>query len=371
MPDRRDGAVLALALGLLTVLAQPASAGVQEQEQAQALLLQAELARADSLLAGGGFDQAAPRLEQLLEKFGDDPVYGWQLQERLGVVRLRMGDAAGALEVLEASARSERSRPSIHRNLAAALMALGRRGRALSEYRQALELAPRDCDIRLEFGQVLLEFRNTAEAAVHLERANELCGRRPDVLLAIARLRLAQRRYDEAAELLGELYSQRPDPGLLQNWQAALLGAGRDRDLCALLRSLPESGLDGQQLQILLEAEGRLGNPQFAREQVDRLDDKSRPALPSRLHLPPHEEARFWGTAALNLLAAGDAKAALRASGRAIELEPENVIYRNNRVVALTRLGRDAEARSEWERVLELDPSLADAGGNKQEDKSE
>lgn len=367
MPNRRRRTAI-LAGGILVVLAVAAQAGSEQEAEARARRLQQELARADSLLAVGEADAVVARLERIVEQVGADPLYGWQFLERLGVARLDAGDPNGALEALEASARAERSRPSIHRNLATTLMALGRRGRALSEFRQALELAPRDCDIRLEFGQVLLEFGNTREAAVHLDRAQQLCGDRRDVRRAVAALKLAERRFDQAAGLLKDLYEEQPDPQLLRNWQAALLGAGRDAELYDLLRSLPESELDGQRLQILLETEGRLGRLDFVHEQVRRLGDAERLPLPQRLGLRAGQEARFWGAATLNLLAARDAESALRAADRAIELEPQNVVYRNNRVVALTRLGRDQEARREWERVLELDPSLAGSGERKQKE---
>lgn len=355
----RDGKSWIAGLLLIAATLGPASGPAGGDEETRARWFATELARADSLLAAGRAGPVAERVEQILDQIGDDPVYAWQFQERLGVARLELGDAAGALEVLEASARAQPDRPSVHRNLATTLMALGRRGRALSEYRQALELAPRDCEIRLEFGQVLLEFRNTAEAAVHLRRARELCGERRDVRLAMARCRLAERSFDEAADLLADLYRERPDPRLRSNWQAALLGAGRDRELYGMLRGMSVGEMDPQTAQLLIEAEGRLGRTEVVRRQVDLLDDPEGATLPVAVGMAASGAARFWGTATLNLLAAGEPEKALRAADRAIELEPDNVVYRNNRVVALTRLGREDEARSEWKRVLELDPSLA------------
>jgi len=40
-------------------------------------------------------------------------------------------------------------------------------------------------------------------------------------------------------------------------------------------------------------------------------------------------------------------------------LSPNEIIYLNNRVVLLTELGRDDEAKIAWDRVLAIDPSLA------------
>jgi len=58
-------------------------------------------------------------------------------------------------------------------------------------------------------------------------------------------------------------------------------------------------------------------------------------------------------------LGAGDGIRGLAAVDRAIAVAPEKVVHHNNRVVLLTRLGRDAEARQEWALVLRLDPGLA------------
>ncbi len=49
---------------------------------------------------------------------------------------------------------------------------------------------------------------------------------------------------------------------------------------------------------------------------------------------------------------------ALVAADRAVTLAPDNVVYRNNRVVLLIQLGRQDEAAQEWEKVLALDPSM-------------
>ncbi len=70
------------------------------------------------------------------------------------------------------------------------------------------------------------------------------------------------------------------------------------------------------------------------------------------------DDPLFWGRVALNLLKGGDYADGLAAADRAVALAPENAVYRNNRVVLLLKLGRRDEAAAEWERVLELDPSL-------------
>jgi len=66
----------------------------------------------------------------------------------------------------------------------------------------------------------------------------------------------------------------------------------------------------------------------------------------------------FWGRVSLNLLESGYYPEGLEAAELAINLDPENVVYRNNRVVLLLKLDREDEAAEEWDEVLRLDPSL-------------
>ena len=350
---------------VLLLLGAGAAHGSDEPErQARARWCAAELAVADSLLGCGRYEQAGRRIEAALRTLGEDPLYGWQFQERLGVALLRSGDAVGALAAFEASARANPSRASVHRNLATTLMALNRRGRALSEFRQAVDLDPGDCDIRLEFAQVLLEFGNTDEAAIHLQRAAEMCGERTDILRALANLYLAQRNAAAAVDVLTRLLATEPTVEVRRNLQAALLGSGRDEELYDLLASLPAGQLSLEELQILIETEGRLHRAEISQACVQALG--SRPRADRMVALegaPPPAEARFWARIALNLLAAGRFEPALRAADRAVQLVPDNAVYRNNRVVLLTRLGRQEEARREWEHVLEIDPSLGKKPG--------
>ena len=82
-------------------------------------------------------------------------------------------------------------------------------------------------------------------------------------------------------------------------------------------------------------------------------------ALPGGLDDGLLTDHRFWGKVSLNLLESGHYNEGLEAGDLAIRLDDGNVIYRNNRVALLLKLGRSEEADREWEEVLRLDPSLA------------
>ena len=119
---------------------------------------QAGLAEIDSLLASGQATAAVARARRLQDQLGGDPLYGWQVEGRLGLALLRAGNPTEALPHLEAVMRYHPNDPVAHRNFAVALLDLGRRGRALSEFQMVVELAPDDFEARLEYGQILAEF---------------------------------------------------------------------------------------------------------------------------------------------------------------------------------------------------------------------
>ena len=121
---------------------------------------QAGLARVDSLLTVGQSGEAVALAVKLQEQLGTDPLYGWQIEGRLGLALLRDGRPDQAVPHLEAVMRRDPNDPVAHRNLANALLAIGKKGRALTEFSLAVDLGPDDYETRLEYGQVLAEFRD-------------------------------------------------------------------------------------------------------------------------------------------------------------------------------------------------------------------
>lgn len=317
------------------------------------------LAEVDSLLAVGQPALAARRVQTLLADHEGDPVHGWQLEERLGVALLRDGQAERALPYLEQAVRRNPTFGTGHRNLAAALMDLGRRGRALSEFRQAVELDPKNFDVRLEFGQVLLEFRNFREAELHLQTARALCPDCPGIRPALARLFLGTGEWDKAIEILLPLYRQTGNDEHRRALVQALQSAGRDSTLLELWSEIDLSRLPADEIRSLVEAEARMKIPVRSLDLARRLDGSEEPLRGiGTAGLELGRDARFWGSISLSLLQAGHLKEGLRAADRAVALAPDEVVYRNNRVVLLTKLGRHEEAAREWQEVLKRDPSL-------------
>lgn len=344
-----------LLLALIFGLVYPA-AGMGSSRSENALLAQGGLARVDSLLESGQVSAAVNEAQRLYEQFETDPLYGWQVSGRLGLALLRAGEPGQALPHLESVMRRNPNDHVAHRNFAVALLQLGRKGRALSEFQVAVELAPADYEARLEYGQVLAEFGDVNAAIEQLEVARHLCPgcNEPDQVLAAACLGAG--RYDEAVEPLRRLLAG----GTSSRWRLplaqALTGAGRDRELLDLLAGAAPDPLSAEELNLAVEAEGRLGEADWSLACLGTLSGQ--PTLPGGLPDGLLTDQAFWGRLALNLLNTDHFQKGLQAVDKAVELDPDNVINRNNRVVLLLKLDRDEEAAREWAEVLKLDPSL-------------
>ena len=318
------------------------------------------LAAVDSLLEGGHPDRAEGLVRELLLVHGSDPIYGWQFEDRLGLSMMRVGRPDAALPWLESAIRKNPDNALGHRNLGAALMMMGRRGRALSEYQQSVELAPENFETRLEFGQVLLEFANFSEAAVHLEIARTLCPDCRELKPALAQLYLATGRVDPAIELLNVLYRENPSDDHRRTLIQALHAAGNDTLMLALWSDVALADLDSDEILLLVQTEGALARADQSLEFARSLGETENSfAELGETWRTLNGDSTFWGIICLNLLQTGHFHEGLRAADRAVSLAPEVVVFRNNRVVLLTKLGRHEEARREWEKVLEMDPTLA------------
>ncbi|MBU8871505.1 MAG: tetratricopeptide repeat protein [Gemmatimonadales bacterium] len=319
------------------------------------------LAVVDSLLAADQPGLAVVRIQDLLNDYGDDPVYGWQLEDRLGVALMRDGHSLLALPHLEKTVRRDPNSWLGHRNIGAALMALGRRGRALSEYQQAVESAPGNFEVNLEFGQILMEFGNHVEAAIYLEAARKLCPDCPEIRPALAQLHMETGKLGPAIRILQDLYREDPNRSHRRTLVQALQTAGRDSLLWSLWSKVPLAELDPDEVFLLVEIEGRLDSFEYSLEFTRGLSVEGNffPDL-GETGRTLAENPGFWGAICLNLLQAGHFQEALEAIDRAVYLAPDEVVYLNNRVVLLTKLGRYEEATTEWNKVLEMEPGLAD-----------
>lgn len=332
----------------------PASASVRSDIAAQA---GAGLARVDSLLAVDQAALAVREAQRLYDRLAADPLYGWQIEGRLGLALLQLGDPVAALPHLEAVTRRNPNDHVNHRNFAVALLATGKKGRALSEFRLAVDLGPGDFDTRLEYGQVLADFGDVRQARAQFEVARRLCPECLEADLALAGLLLEAGEFPAAVDPLRRIMGRHPTPWAQLSLAQALAGSGLDRDLLVFLDSCAADGLTAEELALAVEAEGRLAEAGRSLACVRALTDPA--SFPGGLPVELLTDHRFWGRVSLNLLESGNFLEGLEAADRAVAIDGDNVVYRNNRVVLLLKLGRQQAADREWEEVLRLDPTLA------------
>ncbi|MCP4574211.1 MAG: tetratricopeptide repeat protein [bacterium] len=305
------------------------------------------LERVDALLAQGRAADALVVVDGVARRHGTDPLYGWQISNRRGVVLLAAGRPGDALPLLEAAVSRSPLVPEHHRNLADALRRLGRRGRALSEYQQTVELAPADPVHRLEHAYVLLDFRMWRRAEHEFRAALDLCSC-PEAERGLAESMLQQGRPAAAAVHLRRLHGARPTARNRGDLLAALQGAGADSAILELLTAVPAESLSTGEAVALVQAEGVSGGDPVRSLEFMAIRREG------GVLLSAGSSPVFWGRIALNLLAADRLDEALEAADAAVALAPDVPAYRQNRAAVLQRLGRQAEALRELDEVRRL-----------------
>ncbi len=321
------------------------------------------LAVVDSLIASGHPEAAADQARDLLRRFVDDPLYRWQIRGRLGLALIRSGKAAAAVGPLEDAIRERPRDASLHRSLAYALKVLGRRGRALAEYEAVVQLVPTDPQAHLEYGQTLLDFRDYRGADRELKLAAGMCGNCVEAERALANLDLARGEQAQAIPHLRRVWAAERSAHVRLLLATALAGAGQGRQALALLDSVPRGQLQAGEWRILVQVEKdnqELGSRWSALAVALSPGVDQSPALPPAIL----GEASFWAVVAANLQRDHHPGSALTALDKALALEPDNVLYHHNRVSVLLDLGREKEARKEWQEVLRLDPAQTSNEGH-------
>lgn len=295
-----------------------------------------QLLRIDDLLENGEFEQGLLLAKQCKKEYGGHPLYGWQLDGRMGLALMLMGDYSGSVPFFEAAIRIRPLEPIFHLNLASALVGLGHKGRALSEYSQAVELDPDNSMYQMELGQLLLEFKNYRMAQFHLERAHQLCDGCMEAKRLLGHLFLSTDNFQGAIPFFREILAEDGASSSRRNLVMAMQEAGEDSLLVDLLGSWPVGQLQADELHLLISAERRLGQYVIAAQFLGKRLEKDIIAIPPVIY----DRHQFWGDVAYSLLLAGQLEDALKGFELALELDPENHIYSNNRQVALQKISK-------------------------------
>jgi Flp pilus assembly protein TadD len=340
---------------------------------------ESRLALIVDLVASGEFEAAVRELDAAGPVAQADPRW---LNLR-GLALAGLGRPADAVRAFEAGLRRDPTSAALHRNLAISLVELGARGRALSEFTQAVEIDASDAEAWVGLATLQTRLRRFEDARASVARLQDLRPADPRAWTALAELadavgdsqssRRAWAWLDEhspdarTARRLAELESsddpeaaiahsvdcfERDASAIDCREMASRLALDSSRPARAIgfsepaLESLTESGYAN-----LLWAAERSGHGDTIEEWVERRSPGSAPA---------------WGIVALARRAAGDADGAALAVEAGLEFAETADLY-NLLGVLRWEAGDRAAARDAWERALEVDPDHGPARENLRE----
>ena len=266
---------------------------------ARLYLLRGDVARAEAQLAGVSVEPATPDL----------------LVTR-GMVALAKNDAGAAVELLRSAWEQSANRPSVALLYADAQAAAGDPAGARATLAAAAEASPSVPELRAALGLAELRLGDSAEALRIAQALQVEFGQRAIGFALEGRLRMVERRYDEAARAYTLAYDREHTWQLLGSAVAAMrLRDPSSTSAVALLRAWLEGAPGDVNARLLL--------------------------------------AEVWQ-------GAGNVEEALREYASVIELDPRNVVALNNAAWFAHDLGR-AEALDYARRAAELAPDSAPA----------
>lgn len=361
--------------------------------------LNAAKTEARGLVDAGRYQEAAAVLEPLSEEASGDH----QVFIMLGDSYRALGRPDEATGAYESAVRLAYHDYHAHLKLADLLMEEGKTGRALTEFELAARFGENDAVTRYDFGlalyhmgrkrQALEEWRaayrlesgnpryaeamgigltesNPAEAVRYFEAASQLGADEASfhnnfgqALQLAGDDRRARRRFERAVEI-------EPDSEKYRFALAAICtNTGAYDDAIAQWDSLTERFGDRWSYTVyrgraLLET-GRFGDAiESVGAIVSELDSGELRQGEERFDRTPPRLGDALEILAMSHRGAGDSPRALASIRRAVELDPDNVSYRNNYGVILAESGKIAEAKAQWHRVLEIDANNATARRN-------
>jgi superkiller protein 3 len=397
MRSPRPGALRFSACVLIVLLVASCGGSANRKSQARVDTINDAKAQAKALMDAGDNEGALAILEPLaVEDLGHAPVHAM-----IGEARWALGDRAGAIEAYEDALRINQMNGEYHLDLATLLMETGRTGRALTEFALAEQYSAQDPLVSYNYGLALYDLGRREEAIERLELALELDAQNARFASALG---IAYAGVDDArsVELLSRAAKLGADtPQFHNNYGLALRRAGSVERARAEFRTALAEEPDNPVYQTNLAVahmqvgefakavpiwqdllaqvpDGRtprtyLGRSYLELENyqavVDVLEDwllaqnpreetasswnKFAPPAATVPEPGPDEAFDVLGMAWRGLGAGEKAADYLE---RAVALAPENTVHLNNYGVVLAESGNIAAARSQWEKVLQIDP---------------
>ena len=259
---------------------------------------------------------------------------------------LQSGDAAGALDRLDALPPHSRDHPNGLFLRALVLQALGRWPEARAVYEQALELAPQHAGIWNGYGNLLDDLGESGKAVEALQRATELSPENNDFRINLGIVATNAGRFDIAEAALAQAI--RAAPGVARGWSAlgALEQKRGNREVAAQIfrRALdvdPEDVRSRHNLAILLREEDR------AEEALDVAETALRmgPVPPETATLRAHLLADL-----------GRYDEAADEYRNILEQVPEQLDAHETLALLLPQIGRGSEALDAYRAALRTRP---------------
>ncbi|MHB8078129.1 MAG: tetratricopeptide repeat protein [Candidatus Krumholzibacteriia bacterium] len=367
LADGRHAALVATLI-LVTLVSVVTAAFSAPDPRTEAAAVSEGLARVDSLLAAGAAAVAVREADALLVRAGPFADLAWQLQERRGLALHRLGRYEEAVAAYERGLRSAPQAATLHLNLASALMALGERGRAFAEFEAAAALDPAAWRARVDYGQALAGYGQTAAARRELTEGFRLCDGCAGAARALGAFELEAGDFAAALAPLTKAWAAAPDPALRRALALARLRTGDARGAADLLAPLWPEAAGREEGRLLIEADRALRDPARALSLVAALPEgpvagaaaapgaqiageTAAGASSAEQRAALAAGAELWGAVAVVLIEAGRDPEGLRAVERAIALAGGQAVYRHNRALLLDRLGRPEEAQAELRRA--------------------
>ena len=264
----------------------------------------------------------------------------------LGVISVRTGRPAEAVEWLERARALRPGDAAGHNNHGFALAALGRKAEALASYEQACRVEPRFAQAHNNRGNVLQDLGRPSEAIACYAAALAI---NPDYAEAHNNLGNAfrsLRRFDEALASYEQALRIRPDFVEVLNNRGNVL-----RDLRRFDSAL---GCYEQALRHKADVAEIHNNLGLTLHDLGR-DEEAAVSCERALELKP-ESADAHNNYGLVLHGLGRFEAALESYARALAFRPDFAQAYGNRGLVLYDLGRTEEAVADYERALALSP---------------
>jgi predicted O-linked N-acetylglucosamine transferase (SPINDLY family) len=346
---------------------------------------QLNVQRARALYESGALQQAQALYVKVLSS---EPRH-YECLHMLGVLAARMGDLAGAAELIGRAIAVDPERAPAYCNRGLVQERLGKLESALADYDKAVDLDPHFWGGYFNRARLQRSLSRLEEALASYDAAVAIHTRSPEAFTNRGEVLLALRRWDAAVQSCGHAIALDPhcaeahfNRGLalrqldrvddaLANFDEALAinpdfaAAHRARGAALLALERPDAALASLERALALDPRNAdaLCNRGAALAKLGRGDDAIKSFHAAIAEDPAHAEGHY--NLGKLLQDKQHWQAALDRYDHALKLKPDHGAANLNRGVALESLGRWPEALASYDRAIAIDANLAEAYFNR------